>query len=263
MIFSFLRCVSIHDAIIYNISFQKYTKFSVFLKGLFTLLCAQTNQSMTELIIVEDCPVMMNAIENVLKEYPEYKVTIRACNGYDLLLKLQKLKHTPTFAIVDICMPKMDGVSLTQFMSGRYKEINVIGISAFNNIGAFSAIMEAGAKGFIYKSNLTLISEAIQMVLQGEIFIDPEVKEEWENFKEKRRINKNTTQQYKITTKETEHLILLSTELTIDEIAAVTYQTKNTINQHQKDIKKKTGFATRTSQVMFGIKQGFVKVFRA
>ena len=198
-----------------------------------------------------------------LKNYPEYKVTVKATNGYDLLLKLQKLKHTPTIAIVDINMPVMDGVSSTQFMANKYKNIKVIGISVFNNIGAFSAILEAGAKGFIYKNNLTLISEAIQKVLQGEIFIDPEVKEEWDNFNKKKIINKNTTHQYKINPKEKEHLILMSTELTVDEIATITHQSKSNVNQHQKDIKKKTGKATRISQVMFAIKQGFVKVFRA
>ena len=218
---------------------------------------------MIEIIIVDDCPKIINSIESLFKDNPKYKIVLIASNGLDCLIKFQTAHISPSIAIVDINMPKMDGVSLTHFLSNHNNNIKVIGISVLDNVDGFSAILEAGAKGFVCKFNLISLPVAIETVLNGQTYIDPDVSDDWKNYQHFKKPNNDDLPLYNFTSKEIEHLQLIPTDLTIEEIAQITNQSTHTVNQHQKDIKKKTGFATRTSQVMFGIKQGLVKVFRA
>ena len=217
---------------------------------------------MIELIIVEDSPALITCIEKLLIENTNYKIRIKASNGFDVVQKLKTTPIKPRIAIVDINMPVMDGVSLTQFLAKNYKEIFVIGISLYDHIEAFSAILLAGAKGFICKSNLTLLPEAIDKVKQGDTYIDPSVRKEWEKYEEKIKDKKDIISEFRFSDTQIEHLQLIPTDLTLKQIASITNQSTHTVHQHQKEIKKKTGLSSRTSQVVFSIKYGISKVFR-
>jgi len=217
---------------------------------------------MVELIIVEDSPALITSIEKLLIEKTDYKIGIKANNGFDMIQKLKTVPIKPSIAIVDINMPIMDGVCLTQFLTRNYKDIFVIGISFHDNIEAFSTILLAGAKGFICKSNLTLLPEAIKKVKQGNTYIDPSVINEWVKYQEKIKNNKDTLSEFCFSDTQIEHLQLISTDLTIKQIAGITNQSPHTVHKHQKEIKMKTGLSSRTSQVVFSIKYGISKVFR-
>ncbi|MEI6184006.1 MAG: response regulator transcription factor [Bacteroidota bacterium] len=219
--------------------------------------------SITELIIVDDSPAIIKAIENMVINYTNYKIVLKAHNGHEAAIKLQTTKYSNCIAIVDINMPVMDGVCFTQFMANRYKDIKVIGISMYSHVEAFSAILEAGAKGFVNKSNLNILQEAIDKVKQGETFIDPAVKADWEKYLEQNKALISKTNEYNLPNQLIEHLQLLPADITNAQKALLTSQSVHTINQHQKDIKKITGYSSKPSQLIFAIRERIVKTFKA
>ena len=60
---------------------------------------------MKELIIVEDSPALITSIEKLLIENTDYKIGIKANNGFDVIQKLKTTPIKPRIAIVDINMP--------------------------------------------------------------------------------------------------------------------------------------------------------------
>ena len=216
---------------------------------------------MTGIAIIDDCPLFHHAIELVLNKILDITLVDKSFNGYEFALKLIESNITPSIAIVDIHMPKMDGIALTQFITHRYPEIKIIGISKHKQLGAYTAIMEAGAMGFVTKCNIGYLSDEIAAVLRNEQYIDPLIHEDWCSYKsisaQRHQIN-----EFNLSCKELEQIRLSVTGLTPEEIANITCQSVHSVHQRQKYIKEKTGLGSRLEQSMYAINQGFAKVYR-
>ncbi len=217
---------------------------------------------MVQLIIVDDSVIIQNTLEYILKDKTVYNVLFKASNGLEAIKLLNSTKAKPTIAIVDINMPVIDGVSFTQYVANKYKDISIIGFSVHDHVEAFSAILEAGAKGFIIKENVALLPEAIIVVQNGKTFIDPSLITKWEIYQKNKALKLNIAPSVKFNEKQIEYLILAPTDLTAKELASITNQSTHTINQHKKDVKKKTGVSTRTAQAFYAFKVGIIKTFK-
>jgi len=216
---------------------------------------------MIEIIIVDDHSLIHSSIEKVLQELKDHKFVIKAFDGLELLQKLQYLKSIPSIAIVDIRMPNINGVILTQLLQNYYPDIKVIGVSYLNNPGAYSAIMEAGAKGFLCKANLHHLKEAVQTVLAGDLYMDPDIREDWEAY-QKKHIPSEPQNEYNFSKLDIEQLLINATGLEYAVLSKTFNLGIECLNKRQKIIKEKTGLSSRVAQTLLAIQLGIVKVFR-
>jgi len=216
---------------------------------------------MTEIVIVDDNSAATYSVELALRDVTNYKIAFKAINGYDMLLKLKNMKSTPSIAIVDIRLPNIDGVTLTQLLQIYHSEIKVIGISYHHNFGAYSAMIEAGAKGFLCKANLHHLKEAIETILAGEIYMDPDIRNEWDEFQKKNTYSESENE-YNFTKQEKEHFVINATGLDYNILSKTLNLSTHCLNKRQKKITEKTGLSSRVAQTMLAIQLGIVKVFR-
>lgn len=100
-----------------------------------------------KLLIVDDAPFVLKALSDSLGAHG-YEVH-EATNGEDALKKYGEVK--PDIVLMDILMPKMDGISATRGIIGNDPEAKIIVVTAVGKPGLENECIEAGARGFLMK----------------------------------------------------------------------------------------------------------------
>jgi len=107
-----------------------------------TILCADDDPDDRELIC-----------ETITRLHPTYRV-VHAKDGWEAFTWLQQASTTgslPCLVILDINMPKMDGVTATRLMTGQYPDVAVVGLSVTEDQYHKAAMERAGALGVLTK----------------------------------------------------------------------------------------------------------------
>ena len=133
---------------------------------------------MVNLIVADDHTVVRQALCELLEGKGDFNVVGQASDGTQLLDLLQSQEH-PDLIIMDVCMPKLNGVETLKAMEERYKGNDVppvLVLSANDQRKYVSAALHAGAKGFIPKNaNVNELLFAISSVLEGKTYLSPAI----------------------------------------------------------------------------------------
>ena len=123
-------------------------------------------------LIVDDHAVVRQAIKTTLQPYGQIEVVGEASNGEEALLMVPQLK--PTVIVMDIVMPRLDGIASTRLLKTLYPNIAVVGVSAHAKTYEVNAMLEAGAFQVITKDNAGHdLYDAIRRAAEAIIPIDP------------------------------------------------------------------------------------------
>ena len=109
--------------------------------------------SKIRLLIAEDNAAYRSALIRFLKEYPSLEVVGEAIDGEAAIRRAEELR--PTIVLMDINMPKLDGIAATRRLKAHYKEITVIGLSVRADRDYVQAMTNAGATELLSKENVT------------------------------------------------------------------------------------------------------------
>jgi DNA-binding NarL/FixJ family response regulator len=116
------------------------------------------------LLIAEDHPVMRYTLRSVLKQYEEIEIVGEATNGEDAVLFAEALQ--PEIVLMDINMPKLDGIAATQRITASCSRMAVIGLSVDGEGHSVGDMLRAGAVAVVPKERaIEDLYEAIQRAL--------------------------------------------------------------------------------------------------
>lgn len=109
-----------------------------------------------KVLIVDDFELARKIIRNIVEEYG-YTVVGEASTGEEAVAAYDRLK--PEFVIMDIVMPKMDGIDATVQIMKKYKAARIVMCSAMNKAPVILESIKAGAWDFVSKplSSIRLI----------------------------------------------------------------------------------------------------------
>ncbi|MFH0903663.1 MAG: response regulator [Methanobacteriota archaeon] len=102
---------------------------------------------MLKLLVVDDAPHVLKALRDTL-EARGYEV-YEAVNGEEALTRYREVR--PDVVLMDILMPKMDGITATRNIINYDPEAKIIAVTAVGKRGLEKECIEAGASGFIMK----------------------------------------------------------------------------------------------------------------
>jgi CheY-like chemotaxis protein len=105
--------------------------------------------SCLRVLLVDDHAMMRQGLQSVLDSYADVEVVGVAGDGEEALALADKLR--PTVVVMDINMPKMNGIEATRAIKSRYPEMKVIGLSVNSGSENSEAMKEAGAALLITK----------------------------------------------------------------------------------------------------------------
>jgi DNA-binding NarL/FixJ family response regulator len=100
-------------------------------------------------LIVDDHAPVRKALRNVLQARRELVVVGDATNGFEAIEQARALR--PDVILMDISMPKMDGIEATRRLRAEFPSIQVLGVSSHPRTEPLHPIEEAGAAGYFVK----------------------------------------------------------------------------------------------------------------
>jgi DNA-binding NarL/FixJ family response regulator len=196
---------------------------------------------MIKVAIVDDNTFLQKAIQDKLIFFNEIEIKFKANHGQDLLDKLDK-NHNIDLILMDIEMPKMNGIEATEIVKSKYPQIKIIMLTVFDNDENIFKSIKAGADGYLLKEvNPEELHNAILETLKGgaimtpsialktlKLFRNPELFEDIPNQEE-----------YNLTAREIEVLEQLSKGLKYNSIAENLFLSVGTIRKHVENIYNK------------------------
>jgi DNA-binding NarL/FixJ family response regulator len=129
---------------------------------------------MKKLLLVEDHPIFADALLLVLAQRTDLKVVKVVDTAEKALQVLPKLDLD--LLLVDVSLPKMNGIDLVAQLSKLYPHMPCLLISGHMSSPYVKRGLEAGARGYALKDSAAGIIEGIYHILRGEIYISKELR---------------------------------------------------------------------------------------
>jgi DNA-binding NarL/FixJ family response regulator len=127
----------------------------------------------TRVLLVDDESLVRKVLKQVLASYPDMELVGEAATGDEAVASVERLQ--PDIVVMDIRMPRMDGIAAAREIKAKYPQVKVIGLSEYAYGYYVDAMEKAGAVGVYQKSSaLEELYGAIKKVVAP---IDPGMNE--------------------------------------------------------------------------------------
>lgn len=210
-----------------------------------------------KIILADDHSLLLEGLRSVIERNPEWKVVGEARNGEDLLAMLKKI-HCD-LVVLDIAMPKMDGLAALKEITAHFPQVKVLVLSMLNDYTHFEKAKNLGAAGYMSKEDAgDELCRAIQKIMSGKMYIAPSVNE----LLAERQLNNmdsSTTQSVEILTRrEKQILTLIAGGMTNKEVASDLQISIHTVENHRANLSEKLGSKNVATLVQFAIQKGLI-----
>ena len=212
------------------------------------------------ILIVDDHPIVRRGISMTLTKHPSIQIVGEAFDGRDALNKVRELK--PEIVLMDIDMPQMNGLAVTDLLRREMPEVKVLILSMYANTDYVMRIIQCGARGFVIKEAPTeeLLS-AIETVHAGGSHFSPDVARVALNqvvLGGKNGDKSNAVM--RLTCRERDVLLRIADGLSNKEIAQVLTIGVRTVETHRERIMKKLDIHSIAGLTRFAIAQGMISL---
>jgi DNA-binding NarL/FixJ family response regulator len=208
-------------------------------------------------VVADDQPVICSGFAAVLDAQPDLEVVGTAGDGVDLLALVEAEK--PDVALVDVRMPRMDGIEATRRIAADH-ETRVLILTTFDLDEYVFDSLRAGASGFLLKDVTgERLVEAVRLVGDGSMLLGPTVTRRLvEDFGVRRRVV-DPLAGTDLTVREREVLVLLGKGWSNAEIAHSLVVALETVKSHVAEVLRKLGLRDRVQAVVWCYENGLVQ----
>lgn len=129
---------------------------------------------MIKVMIADDQTLIRESLEIVLSTHDNIKLVKGAADGFEVLENIKSEK--PDVILMDIRMPKMDGVMCTKEVKEKYPDIKIIILTTFDDDEFVFSALKYGASGYLLKGvSMDDLYHAIETVYKGGAMINPDI----------------------------------------------------------------------------------------
>jgi DNA-binding NarL/FixJ family response regulator len=206
--------------------------------------------SKIRVIIADDHPVFLAGLQTVVESEPDIEIVGRASDG-DEALKLIKVL-APDVGVVDIGMPKLDGVAILAEVGRQRLSTKIIFMTMYRERKLYDRGMEMGLSGYVLKDSASSdLIEAIKSVASRKKFVSPDL---LSYFTENRSKSGETrTSSEHLSASEMRVLSLIAQYKTSRQIADALYISPRTVETHRTNICQKLGLAGRHALMKYAL----------
>lgn len=212
---------------------------------------------MIDLIIADDHVVLREALCELLETKGKYQVVGQASDGEELLGLLEH--STPDIVILDVTMPKVDGLAALERLAAYGKVPPVLVLSANEAQTKIRAALKAGAKGYLPKNaKLEELEFAISSIMSGKTYLSPSITEDLMQGGQADSPLDNPLSV--LTKREIEIMTHLADGMPNREIGKMLHISTRTVDTHRSNILKKLKVKTNAELVKLAISHGLISV---
>ena len=189
---------------------------------------------MVRIAIVDDNTFLQKTIQDKLSFFSDVEVRIKAIHGQDIIEKLEK-NHNLDLILMDIEMPKMNGIEATAIIKSKFPQIKIIMLTVFDNDENIFKAIKAGADGYFLKEvNPQELYNGIQETLSGGAGMTPSIALKTLKLLREPLVFDDSIakEEISLTSREIEVLEQLSKGLKYNAIAENLYLSPGTIRKH-------------------------------
>ncbi|MBD1938953.1 response regulator transcription factor [Microcoleus sp. FACHB-68] len=205
-------------------------------------------------LIVEDDPMMQLGLEQSLAAYPQLTIVGQAEDGYLGVAAALELK--PDVVVMDIGLPRLDGIAATQKIKEALPNVRVVMLTSHTTETEIIAALSSGADAYCIKgASVDRLLTAIEAAYEGATYLDPQIARKVIDHLKPPTPTGNFAQ---LSQRELEVLKLMVEGLSNPEIAAHLYLSPNTVKTHVRGIMNKLAVDDRVQAAVVALRAGIV-----
>ncbi len=207
-------------------------------------------------IITDDHPLVLNGLDHLLREYPEFEVVARCSSGKEALEAVRS--HRPDILVLDLLMPGMDGLEVARELHRTGEMPYVVLLTAQLHEDQLIEALHLGVRGFILKEMATrFLVECLRRVHAGGQWLEKDSASR-AMAKLVRREAKGREIATLLTPREIEVVRMVAKGLTNKEIAAQLSIADGTVKIHLHNVYEKVKINRRAELVRFADEYGLI-----
>ncbi|MBI4308506.1 MAG: response regulator transcription factor [Chloroflexi bacterium] len=209
------------------------------------------------IVLVEDHAVVREGTRRILEQHPDLAVVGEAGDGLQALELIERLH--PDVTILDIRMPKLNGIEVVRRMKECSPDTKALMLTAYDDDDYVLALMEAGASGYLLKTaRASELVEAVRTVHQGEPVLHPAIAVKVARLWGRRRVSVEREPIEQLSHREREVLELAAKGLRNKDIAEKLTISVRTVEGHFNSILAKLGVSSRVEAVLYATSRRWV-----
>ena len=204
--------------------------------------------------IADDHRLMLDGIKRALETAPDIKVVGEAMSGEEMLTIVPRVR--PDVVILDLRMPKGDGLSTLAKLRKDYPDLKIIILSMFEDSEHIDQALHQGASGYVVKSiNPLDLPSTIRQVVEGTVYHPRGRGGEGGSSP----AGSSAGHPGGLTDRELSILRLVAEGLSNLDIASKLYVTEQTVKFHLSNIYRKLAVGNRTEATRYAYRNGLIE----
>ena len=213
--------------------------------------------SRIRVLIADDHAILRKGIRALLGTEPDMEVVGETGDGLETVAQARALR--PDVILMDLMMPKMDGIEATRQITAEQPGVRILVLTSFAADDKVFPAIKAGALGYILKdSGPEELVQAIHQVHRGQPSLEPAIA--LKVLHELSHPPQQPATPDPLTGRELQVLRLLAQAKTNREIADQLVITELTVRTHVSNILSKLHLATRTQAALYALKEGLASL---
>lgn len=201
---------------------------------------------MIRVLLIDDHRIVREGIQQLLESDPHISVVGALDSGFGVLEAIDEYK--PDLLLLDMELPGKSGPEIAREIIAAGKELKIVALSAYNDYGYVTNMLELGASGYINKEeSFEMIVKAVLGVMRGE--------EGW--FSRSSHALLINVQKFKLSPQEIAVLQHVANGKSIQEMAETLFLAESTIKTYLTRIYDKIGTKSMRETMRWGWEHGF------
>lgn len=214
--------------------------------------------NMLRIFLADDHVVLREGLKSLVNAQADMNVVGEAGNGRAALLKARELQ--PDVIIMDVSMPDLNGIQVTERLKRDCQKITVLVLTAHDDSGYLRQLLEVGASGYVLKKAAAEeLIKAIRVVAAGGVYLDPSLAGKVVGGYLGRRQLGGKPLGDQLSEREAEVLRLVAWGYTNKEVAGYLRISVKTVETHKANLMQKLDLKSRVEMVRYALRQGWLR----
>jgi DNA-binding NarL/FixJ family response regulator len=212
---------------------------------------------MTRILLVDDHELMREGLRSILESEENVEIIGEASSGREAVALSRTLE--PDVVVMDVGMRDLNGIDATRQIVGELPAVKVIALSSHADSRYVSAMLEAGACGYVLKANAYAdLREALQAARQGKSYLCADVTKGVVDAS--LHGSRGAVEPSVLSEREREVLQLLAEGLTSPGIGKRLFIATSTVETHRRSIMRKLGIHSVADLTKWAIREGLTQL---
>jgi len=214
--------------------------------------------SKVSVLVADDHTIVRQGLCAILDAHPDVEVIGQASDGREAMRLVEELE--PDVVVMDIAMPKLNGLEATRRIAERHPNVLVLILSMYTDIEHVVHALQVGACGYVRKEDADgELIDAIQSARPGAPYLSPAIDEEAVREHLQRAAKQDADAEYDpLTPREREVLQLVAEGNPNKQIARILSIAVRTVEEHRAHIMRKLDIPDQAGLVRYAVRKGIV-----